>query len=74
MSLLDLFLADPTDPVERAQAVADIAELRARRGPCDCDRCCTSCPHETWCPALADDGCEECDDDGDYCSACGGGQ
>ena len=55
--MLDLFLTDPTDPVERAEAIADIEELRAMGPLCDCDRCCTDptcCPDESWCPAITD--------------------
>lgn len=53
--MLDAFLADPSDPTERAQAIADIEELRATGSLCDCDRCCTDptcCPHESGCPAI----------------------
>lgn len=50
MSFLELFL--PADGPERTAALTDLEELRAMASPCDCDRCCASCPHEPWCPAL----------------------
>lgn len=71
MSMLDLFLTDPTDPVERAQAVADIEQLRAMSSGCDCDRADPSEPHSSKCPALGDTTCPGCDGTGD-CDECAG--
>ena len=53
MSFLDMFLEDPTDPIERAQALAAIEEIRANTALCDCDRADPSDPHEAWCPAMS---------------------
>lgn len=51
MSFLDIFLS--TDPAERAADLAALEEICAQASRCDCDRCCASCPHEPWCPAVA---------------------
>jgi hypothetical protein len=60
VSFLDMFLEDPTDPVERAQAVAAIEEIRANKSPCDCDRADPRDPHEYWCPAVQETFCTGC--------------